>query len=58
VLIGAAVAWKPSRVTLQTLVVVPSLVGAQPQPLQLFGAAPRRESLAYPVGPGSRGRSG
>ena len=54
-LIGAAVAWKPSRVTLQTLVVVPSLVGAQPQPLQLFGAAPRRESLAYRSDPGAAG---
>ena len=54
-LIGAAVAWKPSRVTLQTLVLVPSLVGAQPQPLQLFGAAPRRESLAYRSDPGAAG---
>jgi hypothetical protein len=46
-MIGAAIAWKPSRVTLQTLVLVPSLVGAGPQPLELFAAAPHRETLPY-----------
>jgi acetyl esterase/lipase len=48
VLLGAVlVAWKPSRVALQTLVLVPSLVDAGPRPLDLFSAAPRRETLHY-----------
>jgi acetyl esterase/lipase len=46
-LIGVAIAWKPSRVTLQTLVLVPSLVGAGPQPLEVLAPAPRRETLPY-----------
>src|SRR4029077_16911161 len=47
VLVGAGVAWKPSRVTLQTLVLVPSMLGAGPQPLEVFAPAPHRESLRY-----------
>jgi acetyl esterase/lipase len=47
VVLGAGLAWKPSRVTLQTLLLVPSLVDAGPQPLALFAATPRRESLPY-----------
>ena len=46
-LIGVAIAWKPSRVTLQTLLLVPSLVDAGPQPLEAFAPAPHRESLPY-----------
>jgi len=47
VLIGAGLAWKPSRVTLQTLLVIPSLVDAGPQPLQLLAAPPQRITLPY-----------
>jgi len=46
-LIGVAIAWKPSRVALQTLLLVPSLVDAGPQPLEAFAPAPRRETLPY-----------
>ena len=46
-LLGVAIAWKPSRVTLQTLLLVPSLVDAGPQPLEVFAPAPRRGSLPY-----------
>jgi len=47
VLMGAALVWKPSRITLQTFFLVPSLVDAGPQPLQLFAPAPYRETLPY-----------
>ena len=47
VLIGAALLWKPSRVTLQTLILVPSLVDAGPQPLLMLARAPHRETLPY-----------
>ena len=40
-------AWEPSRVAMQTLVLVPSLLGAGPQPLQLFSEAPVRSSVPY-----------
>ena len=53
VLLAAAVAWKPSRVTLQTLLLVPSLVDAGPQPLQLLTPTPRRETLRYRSDPGA-----
>jgi len=52
-LLAAAVAWKPSRVTLQTLLLVPSLVDAGPQPLQLLTPTPRRETLRYRSDPGA-----
>lgn len=51
---GAAVAWKPSRVALQTLLLIPSLVDAGPQPLELFAPAPRRESLPYRSDPAAQ----
>ena len=47
VLLVAAVAWKPSRVTLQTLLLVPSLVDVGPQPLHVLAPTPRRETLRY-----------
>jgi acetyl esterase/lipase len=46
-LAAALVVWKPSRVTMQTAVLLPSLVGAGPQPLKLFSAEPVRETLRY-----------
>jgi acetyl esterase/lipase len=42
-----AVAWEPSRVTLQTAVMLPNLLDAGPKPLNLFSEAPRRTSLPY-----------
>jgi len=47
VLVAGAILWKPSRVTLQTFLLVPSLVDAGPQPLELLAPAPRRETLPY-----------
>ena len=54
VIIGAAIAWKPSRVAVQTLLLVPSLVDAGPQPLGLFAPAPQRESLPYRSDPAAK----
>src|SRR5687767_14470880 len=42
-----AVAWEPTRVGLQTAVMLPNLLGSGPQPLTLFSAAPRREAVPY-----------
>lgn len=50
VLLALLVAWEPSRVAMQTLVLVPSLLGSGPQPLQLFSAAPVRSSVPYRSG--------
>jgi len=47
VLIGASLLWKPSRVALQTFLLVPSLVDAGPQPLELLAPAPHRQTLPY-----------
>ena len=41
------VAWEPSRVAMQTAVLLPNLLGAGPQPLNLFSDAPQRTSLPY-----------
>lgn len=41
------VAWEPSRVTIQTAAMLPSLLDAGPKPLEWFSEAPRRESLPY-----------
>lgn len=46
-LCGLLIAWKPSRVALQTAILIPSLLGAGPQPLELFSASPRRDTLRY-----------
>jgi acetyl esterase/lipase len=50
VLVALMLAWEPSRVAMQTLVLVPSLLGAGPQPLQLFSAAPLRSTVPYREG--------
>ena len=47
VLVIAMTAWEPTRVALQTGVMLPSMLGAGPQPLPLFSEAPRRVSLPY-----------
>ncbi len=47
ILVVLAVAWEPTRVGLQTAVLLPNLLDAGPKPLNLFSEAPRRETLAY-----------
>ena len=41
------VAWEPSRVAIQTAVLLPNLLDAGPKPLNLFSEAPQRTSLPY-----------
>ena len=47
VLAVAAVAWEPSRVGLQTAVMLPNLLGAPVRPLDLFSQAPARSAVPY-----------
>ncbi|MGI8998778.1 MAG: dienelactone hydrolase family protein [Candidatus Limnocylindria bacterium] len=47
VLVAIIVAWEPSRVTIQTAVMLPNLLDAGPKPLNLFSEAPQRTSLPY-----------
>ena len=47
-------AWEPSRVAMQTLVLVPSLLGAGPQPLQLFSEARRGDEVGTRSNAGQR----
>lgn len=41
------VAWEPSRVAIQTAVLLPNLLDAGPKPLNLFSDTPQRTSLPY-----------
>lgn len=50
VLLLALVAWEPTRVAMQTAAMLPNLLGAGPQPLNLFSATPIRTSLPYRPG--------
>src|SRR5687768_18455531 len=43
------VAWEPSRVAMQTAVMLPNLLDAGPKPLNLFSEDPVRSSLPYRV---------
>ena len=45
-------AWEPTRVALQTAVMLPSMLGSGPQPLPLFTKPPQRMSLPYRAVPG------
>lgn len=45
--LAAAMAWEPSRVAMQTAVLLPNLLGIGPRPLDLFSAAPNRSSIEY-----------
>jgi len=47
VLAVVLVAWEPSRVAIQTAVLLPNLLDAGPKPLNLFSEAPQRSSLPY-----------
>ena len=51
VLAVAVVAWEPTRVGLQTAVLLPNLLDAGPKPLSLFSEAPRRTAVEYRPGP-------
>jgi acetyl esterase/lipase len=54
VLAVVVVAWEPSRVGLQTAVLLPNLLDAGPKPLNLVTEAPQRSSVPYRVAePGS-----
>lgn len=47
VLVALLVAWEPSRVAIQTAVMLPNLLDAGPKPLNIFSEAPQRTSLPY-----------
>ncbi|MCA1569146.1 MAG: hypothetical protein LC798_02265 [Chloroflexi bacterium] len=47
VLAAVLIAWEPSRVAIQTAVMLPNLLDAGPKPLNLFSEAPTRASLPY-----------
>ena len=47
VLVIAMTAWEPTRVAFQTGVMLPSMLGAGPQPLPVFSETPQRLSLPY-----------
>ncbi len=47
VLAVLAVAWEPTRVGIQTAVLLPNLLGSGPQPLTAFSDAPVRSSVPY-----------
>ena len=52
--LAVVVAWEPSRVGLQTAVLLPNLLDAGPKPLNLVTEAPQRTSVPYRVAaPGS-----
>src|SRR5918994_7079775 len=56
ILLALAVAWEPSRVALQTALLLPNLLGAGPRPLDLFSDAPTRSTISYrPSVPGTAG---
>ena len=52
VMIVALVAWEPSRVALQTAIMLPNLLGAPIRPLDLFSAPPVRSAVPYSSTPG------
>ena len=49
VLAVVVVAWEPSRVAIQTAVLLPNLLDAGPKPLNLVTEAPQRTSVTYRV---------
>ena len=50
VLAVLAVAWEPTRVAIQTAVLLPNLLDAGPKPLSLFSEAPQRTAVEYRPG--------
>jgi len=53
VLVVAMAAWEPTRVAMQTAVMLPNMLGAGPQPLTIFSPTPRRLSVPYRVADGA-----
>ena len=51
VLVVALLAWEPTRVGLQTAIMLPNVLGAGPQPLTLFSDAPTRTAVPYRIAP-------
>jgi dienelactone hydrolase len=49
VVLVALVAWEPTRVAMQTAVMLPNLLDAGPKPLNVFSEAPIRTSVPYRV---------
>jgi dienelactone hydrolase len=47
VVIVVLIAWEPSRVAIQTAVMLPNLLDAGPKPLNLFSEAPVRSAVPY-----------
>jgi acetyl esterase/lipase len=47
VIVAVLLAWEPSRVALQTAMMLPNLLDAGPKPLTLFSEAPARASIPY-----------
>jgi dienelactone hydrolase len=45
-----AVAWEPTRVAIQTAVLLPNLLDAGPKPLSLFSEVPQRTAVEYRPG--------
>jgi hypothetical protein len=45
------VAWEPTRVAIQTAVLLPNLLDAGPKPLDWFSEDPARSSVPYRAGP-------
>ncbi|HEX5039086.1 MAG TPA: hypothetical protein VFW95_03005 [Candidatus Limnocylindria bacterium] len=50
ILLALLIAWEPTRVAIQTAVLLPNLLGSAPTPLTLFSGAPQRSSVAYRPG--------
>lgn len=51
VVVALLVAWEPTRVAIQTAVLLPNLLDAGPRPLDLFSEAPQRSSVEYRASP-------
>jgi len=47
IIAAVLVAWEPSRVGIQTAILLPNLLDAGPKPLNLFSEAPQRTSVPY-----------
>jgi dienelactone hydrolase len=51
IVIALLIAWEPTRVGLQTAILLPNLLGSGPMPLTLFSEAPVRSAVAYREAP-------
>jgi dienelactone hydrolase len=47
ILVMLVVAWEPTRIAVQTAVLLPNLLDAGPKPLNLFSETPTRQSVPY-----------